>query len=497
MKASLGATGVDAETIKRRMKEDITNPAANLKRQFACPMTPDQIQAIEVQGLAVEQTQKIKAIRSLFATTSEDSLCLQFNINPQNYIRACAKLALLCETWELPVMQCFPQRQTWIPQNMTIDTTILYHSILGETGRTFGLDNKDALWRRVLSSNKKKRSRRKRRQSRNIWAATKKHERLLRFEGTIFTDGVSISIVKQSEPTRAGKARKKGLKPPPEFDYLHQKSPLWLENSAGKCVLIDPGRTDLIFGLLESSRPEAFHRKTFCYTMKTRKEMLRSEHLSELQRNLKTRIVTDAEQSLSNNKTMQPEKWMAFLSRYKEATPILREHYSQPIFRKLRLSRYIRGQKADSRLVNSMKTTFGEDNIYVIGDWSAPSVRFQEPIKGIGLKRKLRTLGLEILLIDEFKTSSFCPDCCGRVETFKRIPNPRPSTTRPEITCHGLLRCKSEHCQRTISSATQNRPLSEPAYRLWNRDLLATLNMRHILYGLRNDGEIPERFRRR
>ncbi|KAJ2862772.1 hypothetical protein FB639_005348 [Coemansia asiatica] len=32
--------------------------------------------------------------------------------------------------------------------------------------------------------------------------------------------------------------------------------------------------------------------------------------------------------------------------------------------------------------------------------------------------------------------------------------------------------------------------------RLFDRDIAATINMKHILLGLRNDGVIPERFRR-
>lgn len=74
LKAALVVTGANSEMVKRRIKDEITTPAANLKRQFASSMTPAEIQAMEVQGVAADRAQKIKAMRSLFSTTSQDSL---------------------------------------------------------------------------------------------------------------------------------------------------------------------------------------------------------------------------------------------------------------------------------------------------------------------------------------------------------------------------------------------------------------------------------------
>ena len=67
------------------------------------------------------------------------------------------------------------------------------------------------------------------------------------------------------------------------------------------------------------------------------------------------------------------------------------------------------------------------------------------------------------------------------------MPNPRPYRREqtPEVVCHGLLRCTNEKCRP---------PKGE--HRLWNRDLMACLNMRHIVQSLQETGKRPLRFQR-
>jgi hypothetical protein len=117
-----------------------------------------------------------------------------------------------------------------------------------------------------------------------------------------------------------------------------------------------------------------------------------------------------------------------------------------------------------------------------------------------------------VYMIDEFKTSSLCPDCSQPVENFLVIPNPRlnpalhtidrpnaavqannpvlrqpnrPDAGEPwtEGYCWGLKRCT-------------NCILEDGGVRLWNRDLMATLNFQAIFVALANGEPIPERFRR-
>ncbi|KAI8388266.1 uncharacterized protein BYT42DRAFT_611336 [Radiomyces spectabilis] len=120
-------------------------------------------------------------------------------------------------------------------------------------------------------------------------------------------------------------------------------------------------------------------------------------------------------------------------------------------------------------------------------NWSASNVKFHEPIRGVGMRRMLKKQGFEVYLLDEFKTSSCCPDCGDPLEKFKKVPNPRPyrRTKQPEVLCHGLLRCTNQKCKH------------DHGYKLWNRDLAAVLNFRKILFGHRENNERPTLFKRK
>ena len=95
--------------------------------------------------------------------------------------------------------------------------------------------------------------------------------------------------------------------------------------------------------------------------------------------------------------------------------------------------------------------------------------------------------GFEVLLLDEYKTSKICPqeECYGSLETFKKRKNPKPWKNNL-MTVHGLLRCKSEICQQACKHEA----------RFWNRDDVATLNMRIIVREFIIGNGRPERFAR-
>jgi hypothetical protein len=50
-----------------------------------------------------------------------------------------------------------------------------------------------------------------------------------------------------------------------------------------------------------------------------------------------------------------------------------------------------------------------------------------------------------------------------------------------------LFRCKNQQCLEAMTGTISR-------HRLWNRDMVATLNFRHILFGLRENGKRPKRF---
>jgi hypothetical protein len=156
--------------------------------------------------------------------------------------------------------------------------------------------------------------------------------------------------------------------------------------------------------------------------------------------------ISAAESSLSkivSRRTTDFSLFQGYLAKSNADQKVLKKHYKQPIFRKLKLSSYIRLQQANQKLVSKIKEKFGIDAVLLMGDWSANHQKYHEPIRGVGWRRLLRKAGFSVFLMDEFCTSRHCPACGHKsLETFLTVNNPRPYRREktPEVTCHGLLR---------------------------------------------------------
>ncbi|KAJ1848837.1 hypothetical protein LPJ57_008482, partial [Coemansia sp. RSA 486] len=150
----------------------------------------------------------------------------------------------------------------------------------------------------------------------------------------------------------------------------------------------------------------------------------------------------------------------------------------QPLHRKRRLSAYWNQKAADLELARKLRETFGGDPVLVMGNLSAGMVRYHEPIRGKGWRRVLKQHGFHVYLIDEFRSSSICPVCNHGLETFRYVRNPRSwqLDNNPWVKCHGLLRCQNENCLESVAG-----PEGFKRRRLWNRDIAAVLNLKHIL----------------
>ncbi|EIE83438.1 hypothetical protein RO3G_08143 [Rhizopus delemar RA 99-880] len=127
---------------------------------------------------------------------------------------------------------------------MTIDTYILNTQIL-KNSIISHLD-KEVLWGAVLDVTSK--------------AMKPQGERkYMKFRGTIYTDGVGVSVLKQSYDTMK-KGGSSGGKPnsieADEFQYIEKLGKEDLLTGVGKCVLIDPGRRDLLYCMHEKSTVE-------------------------------------------------------------------------------------------------------------------------------------------------------------------------------------------------------------------------------------------------
>ncbi|KAG1441894.1 hypothetical protein G6F56_011289 [Rhizopus delemar] len=79
--------------------------------------------------------------------------------------------------------------------------------------------------------------------------------RQLMFRGTIYTDGVGISILKQNHDSKKKRSGGKEKKVDVDDDvpYVHTLSKKQLLADTGKCILVDPGRRDMLYCMHENS----------------------------------------------------------------------------------------------------------------------------------------------------------------------------------------------------------------------------------------------------
>ena len=278
----------------------------------------------------------------------------------------------------------------------------------------------------------------------------------MKFRGTIYTDGVGISILKQnhdSKKKRSGGKQKK-VYIDDDVPYVHTLSKKQLLANTGKCILVDPGHRDMLHCMHESSPIQK--KSLYRYTSNQRNVETKTRKFRKLRENSKPAAVTAAEASLGRfcSSTVVPQKFVDYLHQHAEVTGVLGNYYANQDlpkeerpdgvlpFRKMKLSSFINRQQSDKRLCRSIRGKFGDDTTIIIGNWSAGNIKYHEPIRGVGIRKMFKKEGFKVYLLDEYKKSSVCPSCKGQLEKFKEVNNPRPfrRNIRPKVICHGLLR---------------------------------------------------------
>ncbi|KAJ2543710.1 hypothetical protein GGF49_001792 [Coemansia sp. RSA 1853] len=350
-----------------------------------------------------------------------------------------------------------------------------------------------------------------------------------------------LQVQLSAEQTQLPAQKAKPLRPvqprqQADCTYIDDLPQAMLQSTAGRCVLIDPGRRDLLFMMHEDSTIE--DKRVYRYTRNQQRKETRLTKFKRILEKVKPANIAEAERSLGAGSCVKPdlELYKVYLVARERVADTLTRFYNKtytvhptsthqihmfktseplsfPLHRKLRLSAYVNRKQADQRLVKKLREEFEPNAVIVIGDWSAPMNRYHEPIRGKSWRTLLKRGGFDVYLIKEYLTSKTCPNCNGRLSNTRDVPNPRPwrHHIQPEVKCHGLLSCQSEKCLESIGKSKgekegekedekENEKESEKKdkvkQRWWNRDLAAVLNFRHILFSLRETGIAPTRFQR-
>ncbi|KAI9270016.1 hypothetical protein EDC94DRAFT_334909 [Helicostylum pulchrum] len=442
----------------------------------------------------------MNTIRSFIGCYSEDykfekgSIFYDCKANPVKHLRAYYQIAKTCEALQGgKSINCFPIRTTFIPCYMTIDALILNTQIFKNMVLTHL--EKQVVWGGAINLNSK-------------GMEPQGPDKQMTFRGMIYTDGVGVSILKQNyDPRkRGGKKSKKQLEDKDSFKYIEDLKKEDLLADVGKCVLVDPGRRDLLYCMHENSTSQT--KMVYRYTSNQKGVETKSRKFRKLRNHFKPDEVIAAELSLSYHHatSVNKEDFVKYLEARTNVFEGLNNYYGNEDippgvrdadrlpFRKMKLSSFINMKQSEQRLAKKLRQKFGQDSVIIIGNWTAANMKYHEPTKGVGIRNMLRKEGFKVYLLDEFKTSSLCPSCKDgtTLEKFKEVKNPKPfrRTRNPTVTCHGLLRCTNENCLQDNKESLVRR-------RFYDRDMAATLNFRHILFSLRENGIRPESFVRK
>lgn len=506
----------DPKFIKAEIKRLITKPATMLKQQLA------RGRYIHDTNHQSQHHQVHEIFRSIWDAYPSDYLTNGFlkssiyydvKANPSKHLNAFYRLAFIQQVLGYPTFQVFPLRTSLIPCYMQIDTNILGKHILDgasyanlEKGQ--GLEAKmDLIWSQVVDL---KQPLFKRQTSNNQATA-------LQFQGTIFTDGVGISVLKQDQASKFGggkrKRKFKGSRENEDEDaslYIHGQPQAYIQANLSKFVYADPNQRDLLY--CQGDGSTADNPQTYRYTRNQRQVEMKANKYKKIRKEIMTSYsehhfqgpsgstqLESLQSSLNqlNRKSIDLSTYLEYLQGRQVPLSYLLPFYERHlIFRKLKLGSFILQQQADQRLVRQLRHKFGRECILILGDWSSRGgsnhKKYHEPIRNVGLRNSLVKLGVEVWYIDEHKTSKICPgDSChdSTLSTFKKVTNPRPyqRKKRPFVTCHGLLQCTAQAC-RVNNNSNKTR--------LWNRDIVATSNFKKIVHSLADTYTIPLVFQR-
>ncbi|KAL0074265.1 hypothetical protein J3Q64DRAFT_1647836, partial [Phycomyces blakesleeanus] len=144
----------------------------------------------------------------------KNSIYYNFKPSPHNHFLALFCIAQLLEQLGYKSINCFSLRRSWSPCYMQIDTRILCQQILRTTG-TAKLDKLELCGR---------------------------------------TDGVGVSFLTQTQGTTKGPtSRRASIIKTENIYYVHNCKREQHERICGRCVFINPGRSDLLYCIHEDS----------------------------------------------------------------------------------------------------------------------------------------------------------------------------------------------------------------------------------------------------
>ncbi|KAJ3177709.1 hypothetical protein HDU87_004231 [Geranomyces variabilis] len=416
-------------------------------------------------------------------------------LHPELYFESYAKLAMIFDAakrrgyYGVKLFNAVPLRTHYYQSYVTIDTITLAKTVLGH-GRLPKTSNRQAkmhIWRQCFDLTHP-----------SFHPRGKKPSYTHEFQGSIETDGFGVSAQVKRKLARTYVDHPKNLE--------HIRA-CFAPASRRNIILIDPNKRDMLF-MMEMAKPPldggpfvargATMPRTMRYTSNNRRfdTQSRARQLHAQQLRDTTTIpmppghygpptpISVIEATMPSRKTARLAEFNVWLQAQAEWAPDLIGFYSDPIWRDMKFTGVRRRQRSEDNLIKRMREKFGHKLLVIMGDWGAASagrhMRFHAPSKVAGFRKLFQKHHIPCYLLDEFCTSSFCPDCHSKLKknVLPRRLSPRPWRARQGQMdqVHGLLGCKGCADPQWPANPKYLCPL-----RYWNRDLASVKNFNNII----------------
>jgi hypothetical protein len=381
-----------------------------------------------------------------------------------------------------------PQINSWIPNNITLDTSTLCQLVYSQNNKNFPSQNEiknntkhygDWLWslyfqtekypfRRTYLDNTKN----KQTNPYNRNGEMKDYQ----FCNQLKTDGVSASLLyerldfhllsKEKYECESNTVQEKqceryaitsdklcdvhGFRQEGKELYTEQMTP---DDISKEDVVSDPGGNDLHYMKMGDTYIRYTAQQRKYESGELRYKQIRKRIYEEKPLRKSNSTANDLEREKlqgTNSQTTNPEKYKEYIKNKLLVHQDLAEFYNKQIFRKLRLQSYRKTRQSEKMFVRNIQKNFGQPNEVAIhvGDWGKINKQMKgtPPVPGIRLRRVFRNYGYSVYLIQEKYTSQTCYKCKKRENhnPFKR-PHPHPKKRKEGKTkkVHGLLQCKA------------------------------------------------------
>ncbi|KAI8822539.1 uncharacterized protein EV422DRAFT_619011 [Fimicolochytrium jonesii] len=334
----------------------------------------------------------------------DEPLAYSLAVDAMPYLGAYCELSRLYEHCGMRLFSVIPLRKSQIKSSVRIDTKILATHILGLSHHCMGKltdQRKRELWGQFLNINDK------------VFKHRKKLG--LKFDGSISTNGYSATIHFKKPGLKYGHGARKRSKAQmqEEVKQLYFEHHIAKLREAPNIISIDPGKHYLLFCRdIKKERP-------FRYTSNQRAVETKSRYFQRDMRERKINAgIAEMESHIPSHKSMNIEAFSAFIVDHIHADPALDEFYQDEIHVARRFKAFSLRQKSESKLIKNMRRRYGKNFSVILGDWSdaGKTMRFQESSKTKGFRTLFARNSIPCYLLDEYRTSSVCPDCHGRVK---------------------------------------------------------------------------------